>query len=211
MSDVIAAMSDVSSWDEVSEHVTLVEKILACPAQYKDFITGEVISQDRILHICKTLDNQQKLFEEGRAIYSQVKHTTQGSEEVKKWAARKASAAHAGGKYTRVWDRLHDDKIAISILVTAPPAATKDIADENEKRLLILIHQCDQTLKGWWQDIWTSKEEIGTVSQTYIYVRYPWWMGEQLQKLCHVLNTISVQTHKFSARVGQGQALELGC
>jgi hypothetical protein len=91
MSDVIAAMSDVSSWDDVHEHVTLLQKILACPAQYKDFITGEVISQDRILHICKTLDNQQKLFEEGRAIYSQVKHRTQGSEEAKKMAARNAS------------------------------------------------------------------------------------------------------------------------
>ena len=139
MSDVIAG----DEWEEVFGHMSLVQKILACPAQYKDIITGEGISYDRVLHICKKLDKTHKLFEEGRAIYSQVKHTTQGSEEVKKWAARKASAAHAGGKYTRVWDRLHDDKIAISILVTAPPAATKDIAEENEKRLLILIHQCD--------------------------------------------------------------------
>ena len=203
MSDVIA-----DGWEEVL-HMSQTEKILASPAQYKDIITGEAIPNDRVLVICKKLDKTQKLFEEGRVIYRQVKNTTQGSKEEKRMAARQASAAHAGGSYTKIWDRLCDDKIAISILVTAPPAATKDIAEENEKRLLILIHQCDQTLQGWCQDIWTSREEIGTVSQTSIYVRYPYYMGEKLQKLCNVLNTISVENHKFSARVvteGRGQA-----
>ena len=98
MSDVITAMSDVSSWEDVPEHVTLLQKILAFPGQYKDIITGQVISHDRVLHICKKLDLQQKLFQEARAIFTQVKHNTQGSAEVKRCAARKASQEHAGGK-----------------------------------------------------------------------------------------------------------------
>ena len=65
----------------------------------------------------------------------------------------------------------------------------------------MVIYQCDPTLEGWWQDIWTSIKEIGTLKQTYIYVRYPYHMGEKLQKLCKVLDSISVENHKFSARV----------
>ena len=39
------------------------------------------------------------------------------------------------------------------------------------------------------------------MSQTYIYVRYPYYMGQKLQKVCKALSTVSVDTHKFSARV----------
>ena len=127
MSDVITAMSDVSSWDDVPELVPLLQKIMACPGKYKDILTGQVISYHRVLHICKKLDLQQKLFQEARVIYTQVKHNTQGSAEQKRCAARKASQEHAGGRYTWIWDRLHDEKIAISMLVTAPPAATTAI------------------------------------------------------------------------------------
>ena len=100
MSDVIAAMSEVSSWDDVPEHVTLLQKILACPAQYKDIITGDAIPNDRILSICKELDKTQRLFQEGRNIYMRV-------------GARQAHAAHAGGGYTQIWNRLCDAKMSI--------------------------------------------------------------------------------------------------
>ena len=65
----------------------------------------------------------------------------------------------------------------------------------------MVIHQCDQTLQGWCQDQWTSTKEIGKDKESFIYLRYPYHMGETLQKLCRVLNTISVQNHKFSACV----------
>ena len=116
-------------------------------------------------------------------------------------AARQASAAHAGGGYTQKWSQLCDAKIVISICATAPPADNQAVASENERRLLMVIYQCDPTLEGMCQDIWTSIKEIGTLSQTYIYVRYPYHMGEKLQKLCKVLDSISVENHKFSARV----------
>ena len=56
-------------------------------------------------------------------------------------------------------------------------------------------------LEGLWQDIWTSVKEIGTLQQTFIYVRYPYHMGERLQKMCKVLNTVTVENQKFSAKV----------
>ena len=195
MSDVIA-----DGWDEVL-HMSQTKKILASPAQYKDIITGDAIPNDRILSICKELDKTQSLLQEGRNIYRVVMRETLGSRDARRMGARQAHAAHAGGGYTQIWNRLCDAKIAISICVTAPPAETQYVAEENERRLLIIIYQCDQTLQGMCQDTWTSPKEIGTLSQTNIYVMYPYHLGEKLHKLCTVLDTVSVENHTFSAKV----------
>ena len=169
-------------WEEVL-HMSQTEKILASPAQ--------------------------RLFQEGRDIYRQVKRETTGSRDERRMAARQASATRAGGGYPFP---ICEDKISISICVSAPPAANKTVSKENERRMVFLIHQIDSTLQGMDQDIWTSPKEIGTLSQTYIYVKYPSHMGEKLQKLCEVLQQIRVtegRGHRFSARVvteGRGQA-----
>ena len=160
--------------------VSQKEKILASPAQFKDIFTGEEIPNGRVVVICQTLDRKQKTLKEAREMYKRVMKDTQGPFEDKKMAAKKASEAHAGGGYTQIWNRLSDEKICISICVTAPPADTQGHAYENEKRLLMVICQCDPTLEGWWQDIWTSVREIGTLGQTFIYVRYPYHMGKRL-------------------------------
>ena len=195
MSDVIA-----DGWDEVL-HMSQTKKILASPAQYKDIITGDAIPNDRILSICKELDKTQSLLQEGRNIYRVVMRETLGSRDARRMGARQAHAAHAGGGYTQIWNRLCDAKMSISICVTAPPAETQYVAEENERRLLIIIYQCDQTLQGMCQDTWTSPKEIGTLSQTNIYVMYPYHLGEKLHKLCTVLDTVSVENHTFSAKV----------
>ena len=44
--------------------VSQKEKILASPAQYKDFITGQEISNVRVVEICKALDMMQKRLKE---------------------------------------------------------------------------------------------------------------------------------------------------
>ena len=152
-------------WEEVL-HMSQTEKILASPAQ--------------------------RLFQEGRDIYRQVKRETTGSRDERRMAARQASAAHAGGGYPFP---ICEDKISISICVSAPPAANKTVSKENERRMVFLIHQIDSTLQGMDQDIWTSPKEIGTLSQTYIYVRYPYHMGEKLQQVCKMLGTINVENH----------------
>ena len=119
------------------------------------------------------LGNAQRPFQECSNIYRQVMRETPGSRDARRMAARQASAAHAGGGYTQKWNKLCDEKIVISICATAPPADNQAVAYENERRLLMVIYQCDPTLEGMCQDIWTSIKEIGTLSQTYIYVRYP--------------------------------------
>ena len=121
--------------------VSQKEKILASPAQYKDIITGQEISNVRVVEICKALDIMQKRLKEARAIYKKVMKDTNGSFEDKKMAAKKASEAHAGGGYTQIWNRLSDGKICISICATAPPADNQAVAYDNERRLLMVIYQ----------------------------------------------------------------------
>ena len=195
MSDVIA-----DGWEEVL-HMSQTEKILASPAQYKDFSTGQEISNVRVVEICKALDMMQKRLKEARAIYKRVMKDTNGSFEDKKMAAKKASEAHAGGGYTQLWNSLHQAKTAISLVATSPPPDKQDVAYSNERRLLIAIYLCDPSLQGLCQDIYTSIKEIDTLSQVVICVRYPYHMGERLQKLCKVLNTVTVENQKFSAKV----------
>ena len=188
----------------VSRHVVLVShgaQILNVPENGRDIFTGELIPDDRIMYICQECDRTQRLIQEGKAIFTQVWRQTPGSSLRRLKAAKQASAEHVGGTSTQLWDRLCGEKIVISICVTAPPADTKDQAAANERRLLMVIHQCDQTLQGLCQDKWTSTKEIGKDKESFIYLRYPYHMGETLQKLCRVLNTISVQNHKFSACV----------
>ena len=131
----------------------------------------------------RTLGNTQRPFQECSNIYRQVMRETPGSRDARRMAARQASAAHAGGGYTQKWSQLCDAKIVISICATAPPADNQAVAYENERRLLMVIYQCDPTLEGMCQDIWTSIKEIGTLKQTHIYARYPYHLGVQLLKL----------------------------
>ena len=157
----------------------------------------------------RKLGNAQRPFQECSNIYRQVMRETPGSRDARRMAARQASAAHAGGGYTQKWSQLCDASIVISICATAPTADNQAVASGNGRRMLMVICQCDPALEGMWQGMWTSIKEIGTLSQTYIYVRYPSHMGEKLQKLCKVLDTISVENHKFSAKLvteGRGQA-----
>ena len=176
-------------------------RLMCEPARYHDILTGEAIPMSRCLYECQELDKTVKLLKEGEWIYKNTKKETPGSSAEKRAAAVKASEKHCGGGRTQIWNRLCQNKIAISLQVTAPPAQDKDEVKTNEKRLHIAICQCDPSLEGRWQDIWTSINEIGTQQQTYIYVRYPYHMGEQLQSLCSVLGTVNVETHKFTAKV----------
>ena len=194
-------LQDIIDKEAAALLVSQTDKILASPPQFKDFATGQMISNARVVEICKACDSIRSRLKAARTTYKRVMKETPGSYEVKKMAAKKASEEHAGGSYTQIWNRQCAEKICISICVTAPPAFTQDEAYDNEKKLLMLIQQCDPTLEGWWQDIWTSVKEIGTLGQTYIYVRYPYHLGVKLNVLCQVLNTVRVESHTFSAGV----------
>ena len=194
-------LQDIIDKEAAALLVSQKDQILASPPQFKDFATGQMISNARVVEICKECDSIKTRLKEARRIYKRVFKETPGSYDAKKMAAKKASEEHAGGGNTQIWNRLCAERICISICVTAPPAFTQDEAYKNEKKLLMLIQQCDTSLAGWWQDIWTSVREIGTLGQTYIYVMYPYHLGEKLHKLCTVLDTVSVENHTFSAKV----------
>ena len=127
MSGVItSANSDVLSdgWEEV---LSIEDKILSSPPQFKDWLTGEEIPNHRCLKICQELDKTHKKLKECREIYKRVMRDTHGSEAQKKAAASLASDNHVGGGRSQLWDRLSDEKICISMCVTAPPAGTQQM------------------------------------------------------------------------------------
>ena len=117
------------SWQSVgwNEAATMYQKeqLALVPAHYIDIETGEPIPNSRCLHICKELDRIQLIFQEGSNIYKKVMRATPGSYDEKRAAAVKASDAHAGGGYTVIWNRLCQDKIAISLVATAPLLKTR--------------------------------------------------------------------------------------
>ena len=116
--------------DEVA-NMSQKEQLMLSPAKFMDIATGEPITNDRCFQICQELDMIQGRFQEGRIIYKRVMRDTPGSLDEKRAAARKASEAHAGGGYTQIWNRACQDKIAISLVATAPPADSRDVATEN--------------------------------------------------------------------------------
>ena len=161
------------------------------PVQYMDIFTGEAIPFDRICFILDELHRAQRRLSKGRDRFRQVMMETNDC-----W---QAYAAHVRFM-EEVWKRLSDEKIVITICVTAPPAETQDVAAAKQQWLLKEIAQGDWDLKGMCQDIWTSSWEIGTVCKTYIYATYPYHLGLQLQELCRKLSTF-LHSHTFSAQV----------
>ena len=115
------------SWD-VAGHVGIEnevanmsqkEQLMLSPAQFMDIATGEPIPNARCLYVCQELDRIHSTFQEGKNIYKRVMRDTPGSVDEKRAAARQASEAHAGGGYTQIWNRLCQDKIAISLVARA--------------------------------------------------------------------------------------------
>merc|ERR1712217_581299 len=48
-------------------------------------------------------------------------------------------------------------------------------------------------------DIWTSRTEIGSQNQTYVYVRYPYHLWQMVEELGTKISTMNVGTHHFKA------------
>ena len=119
-------------------------KLKAIPVQYMDIFTGEAIPFDRICFILDELHRAQRRLSKGRARFRQVMMETNDC-----W---QAYAAHVRFM-EEVWKRLSDEKIVITICVTAPPAETQDVAAAKQQWLLTVIAQCVWELKGKCQDM----------------------------------------------------------
>ena len=186
-------------WDEVTT-MCKWHQSMSSQAQFKDTFTKEPLTHERCLYNCQELDRAHHLMQKGTH-FCRKRMRDPSHEGTFGYFKQARVDCEAGGTYNQLWNCLSDDKIAITLVVTAPPAGSQDVAYSNERNLLIAIYQCDPSLQGLCQDICTGIKEIGTLSKTLIYARYPYHMGERLQRLCKVLNTVTAGDHKFSAHV----------
>ena len=165
--------------------------------------TGEVIPNSQIIQKLKVIDEVKKDFADATRAYYKAMKVARGGYEEKKAAAVEASNECAGGRRTQVWDKLHAGTVVISMVVTAPPAKDKWEASENEERLKLAIFICGKPLPSSIIDIWASVKEFGTLSQTYIYVRFPYHLCQRAQTLALKVSQLEVESHKFSARLSR--------
>ena len=71
----------------------------------------------------------------------------------------------------------------------------------NEVRLKILISQIDNHLAKSIIDMFTSRYEVGTIHETTCYVRFAYFMGEQVENAAQMICRTSIDTHRFHAEV----------
>ena len=88
----------------------------------------------------------------------------------------------------------------MSMVVVCPPA-TKQEAEENEVRLKYIVYQLSEFMLDQIVDMWTSLNELGTFHETYVYVRFPYYIAMLVKSLSIGVNEASVGTHKFKATV----------
>ena len=169
---------------------------------FYDVQTGAPIPQATIMASLQRLDNIQIKLQESSKIYKQVIKSCPPhmDHEEKKKIAKKRADQYLGARLLDIWDGLADDKVIITMVVTAPPAKDQKEAADNEDRLRCAIFQVDQYLHEQMVDLWTSREEIGGLHETYIYVRWPYHFGCQVKALAVCLSQLEGnETHKFIA------------
>ena len=166
------------------------------PMQYKDPQTGQVISKDQISASLRQLDTVLANLGEGRKVYKRVKHET-GDRELAKQAGNEA----AGGSLTQLMDGLCRDHVLVNMVVVCPSCADERIMRLNEQRLKLVIRQINEFLHGQIADIFTSRKEIGQVSQSFVYVRFPYYLTNDVMTLATALSQVNVGPHFFKASV----------
>ena len=164
-------------------------------AVFKDKLTGEVIPWDKIHENMAAIDNLKQKLHQGRLVFRQALKETDGDHA----EACKRSNAVAGGICSELWDQLSEQKVVCSLMVVCPPSKDKKEMYENEDRLRLAIGQVSGHMYSRIVDVWTSRKEIGTVSETFVYVRYPYHMWAQVEALATSISQLNVGTHHFKA------------
>ena len=85
--------------------------------------------------------------------------------------------------------------------VKLPPAKNMHEVYSNEQKLKILIYNLSPHMHSLIVDIWTSRYEVGQVKETTGYVRWPYYLGENVQSMCAQLNKVNVGTHGLQCEV----------
>ena len=163
-------------------------------AVFKDKLTGEVIPWDKIHENMAAIDNLKQKLYQGRLVFRQTLKETDDHAE-----ACKRSNEVAGGICSELWDQLSEQKVVCSMVVVCPPSKDKKEMYENEDRLRLAIGQVSGHMYSLIVDVWTSRKEIGTVSESFVYVRYPYHMWAQVEALATSISQLNVGTHHFKA------------
>ena len=72
---------------------------------------------------------------------------------------------------------------------------------ENEERVKIMIGQISGHMFKCIVEVWTSRHDIGTVSETFVYVRFPYHMWAKVEELGASMSQVNVGTHHFNAYI----------
>ena len=163
---------------------------------YKDPQTGLVISNEQISASLRRLDTVMGKLWEGRKVFNRVYKETGDYQQ-----AQEAGNETSGGSFTQIMNGLCNDHVLVSMVVICPPCGDTHIMKMNEQRLRIVIKQINEFLYGQIADIFTSRKEIGQVSQSFVYVRFPYYLAEQCNTLATALSQMSVGSHQFKASV----------
>ena len=89
----------------------------------------------------------------------------------------------SGGRFTGMFDRLHLEQIVVSLQVKLPPAKNMHEVYKNEQKLAMLICGISPHMYSLKVDIWTSRHEIGQVCETTGYVRWPYYLCENVESM----------------------------
>ena len=136
---------------------------------FREKETGELIPVLKIQKNMAIIDNLLGKLKEGKKVYKQAMEDTGGDKD----EASKNPNEVAGGSCSVLWDRLAEKKVVCALLVVCPPAQDKDAMYDNEDRVMWLIGQASEYMFKNIVDIWTSRIEIGSAKETYVYARYP--------------------------------------
>ena len=163
---------------------------------YKDPQTGLIISSEQISASLRRLDTVMEKLWEGRKVFNRV------YKETNDWKkAQDAGNEAQGGSCTQIMNALCNEKVLVNMVVVCPPCADKRIMKMNEQRLKILVKMINDFLYGQIADIFTSRMEIGQVSESFVYVRFPYYLAEQVMTLATALSQVSAGSHQFRASV----------
>ena len=162
---------------------------------FRDRDTGELIPKSQIEENMLWIDRILKLLEEGRTVHREALKETKNDY----WEAGKRSNAFQGEGCSELWDQLAESKVVCALDLLCPPAKDKGAMYANEKRVSIMIGQASEYMFKNIVDIWTSRIEIGSAKETYVYARYPYHLWQMVEELGTKISTMNVGTHHFSA------------
>lgn len=107
-------------------------------------------------------------------------------------------------KLTELCDELHQNQVFVSMVVVCPAAKDQQESEVNEVRLKWMTFQLSEFMHDQIVEIVTSRKEIGTLHETYVYVMLPYYLTRLVKSLAIGVSEVSVGAHEFKAWICYG-------